>query len=168
MTLADVAGLLDAEPKWVLNTLALVGRRRGRYTMTLTRRLAVARAVQVATGMPVGRAFDLAARALRRAAESAPVTLDTGEPHVSITIDLPRLLSSLSIRSALRRTTIAPRQRGRPPRKRRDPVTAAREWGLDTSLLADNLRKSPQERLRELDAMMAFARTVQRRSATAS
>jgi hypothetical protein len=161
MTLADLARLLDADPKWVLNTLAVLGRRPGRYSQALARRLAVTRALHLATGMPLGHAFALAAKALR-VGGTAPVTVPTKEPHVTITTDLPRLLSALSVRYSLLRTTLAPRRRGRPARQRRDAVTAAREWGLDTSLLMDNLRKTPQERLRQLDAMAAFARSVSR------
>jgi hypothetical protein len=39
VTLAEPAWLLDAEPKWVLNALAVLERRAARYSLSLARRL---------------------------------------------------------------------------------------------------------------------------------
>jgi hypothetical protein len=43
-----------------------------------------------------------------------------------------------------------------------DPLAAARTYGIDLTLLAANLRRSPEERIRQLDAMLDFARRVRR------
>lgn len=43
-----------------------------------------------------------------------------------------------------------------------DPLKAAREYGLDLSLLQANLRRTPAERLRQLDAMLSFVHRVRR------
>ncbi len=162
MRLAELAFLLDVEPKWVLNTLAALGRT-PRYTLALARRLAVTRAIIAATGATVARAFDLAEQALRdRSDAKAPVVVPGEEAEAGVWINLPRILSSLNIRLSLLRTMFAPRQRGRPAARRRDPLRAAREWGIDLTLLADNARKSQEQRLRQLDAMVRFARGAQR------
>lgn len=44
----------------------------------------------------------------------------------------------------------------------RDPIRVAAEHGLDLSLLRANLRRTPAERLRQLDGMMEFVRAMRR------
>jgi hypothetical protein len=48
-------------------------------------------------------------------------------------------------------------QDGRP-----DPITAAQAYGIDITLVAANLRRTPAERVRQLDAMYDFAHRVKR------
>lgn len=43
-----------------------------------------------------------------------------------------------------------------------DPLKAAREYGVDLSLLQANLRRTPAERLRQLDAMLSFVHRIRR------
>jgi hypothetical protein len=159
VNLAELAHLVAAEPKWVLNALAALGGH-PRYSLALARRLMVARSINEATGAPVAHAFRLAGRALREGAQS-PVVIPHGK-EAGVWIDLPRILSSFNVRLSVLRTTFAPRQRGRRPSRRRDPLTAASDYGLDLTLLADNARKTPEQRLRQLDSMVKFARRVQR------
>lgn len=44
----------------------------------------------------------------------------------------------------------------------KDPVTIAREYGFDISLLQANVRRTPAECLRQLDAMLDFVRRARR------
>jgi hypothetical protein len=159
VNLAEFARLVDAEPKWVLNVLTAIGKR-PRYSLDLARKLTVTRAVARATGVPIVHAFRLAEGALRED-RSAPVTIPP-EAEASVLIDLPRILSSFNIRLSALRTTFAPRQRGRRRARQRDPLRTASEYGVDLTLLADNARRTPEERLRQLDAMADFASRVKR------
>ena len=162
MTLSEFALLVGAEPKWVLNAAAVVPAA-GRYTEAAAERLALAKALQAGPGIPLPRAFALAGAALatyRGGHSPVTVGLDaTGS--VGITVDVRRLRAAMNARLALLRTTYAPRQRGRRA-GRRNPVAAAAEFGLDLSLLRANLRRTPEQLLRQLDGMAAFARGVRR------
>lgn len=164
MTLAELALLAGASPKWVLNAAAAVPVPR-RYSVDVARRLAVTRAIQSATGATLPRAWVSAADALNRyRGDDAPVTL---APHatdaVVVTVDIGRLLNEVRVRHSQLNSMYAPRQRGRRPR-RRDPIEAAAEYGLDVSLLRANLGRSVTQRVRQLDAMVAFRRNVRRSS----
>ena len=164
MTRAAMAFLLDVDAKWVLNALAAL-RRTERYSLPLARRLAVARAIQEATGSSLARSFAEAGRALKPGGDrSIPILLAQADRDVAIVVDVHRILSSFNVRRALLNTTIEPRERGRPPSARSDPMQAAAAWGLDVTLLADNLAKTVEQRVRQLDAMAAFASRVQRAS----
>lgn len=163
-SLADVATLADAPPKWVLNTLAALGGPT-RYSLPLARRLAVIRILQRELDLPLRRADDLAGRVLADGGEhpAGPVTIPASPDGVAqVTVNLPRLLAAVAMRQALLRTTLAPAQRGRPRARRGDPLARAADWGLDLSLLRDNLRRTPAERIRQLDGMASFARDVRR------
>jgi hypothetical protein len=162
MTLAEFAYLLDADPKWVQNAAAVIGGS-FRYTLPTAQRLAVARALAQTTDMPMPRAYAIAGKLMRRFGRSSePVRISDDADPVGVTIDLFRILASVSVGLSRLRTRYAPRQRGRPARRRRDPLCAAEEYGLDLSLLAANLRRTPAERLRQLDAMADFRRHVRR------
>lgn len=165
MTLAEVAQLLDVEPKWILNTMTALGGRR-RYSIVLARRLAVTRAIRKATGASLVLGYAQAGRALRAyQGEAALVVISTGDGNVSVLVDMRRILSSFNVRLSVLRTTFAPRQLGRPPFLRRDPLRAATECGIDLTLLIDNLGKTVEQRIRQLDAMVGFARGVHRQPA---
>lgn len=167
MTLAETAYLTGASPKWVLNTMAALGRSR-RYSEDLARRMTVARAIHEATGIPLVRSLRTASHLLAgHQNRPAPVTTPGPEREVTLVVDLNRILSSFNIRSSVLRTTFAPRQRGRPAVRRRNALEAASEWGVDLTLLTGNLAQTPEQRLRQLDAMAAFARHVVRRAPSA-
>lgn len=167
LTLGEVAYLADATPKWVLNTCAAV-EPGAEYSVELARRLYVTRRLQRALDVPITSAFALAGEVLGRhdagALPAASVPLDP-DAMLTLGVDVARLDSSLAARRAALRTTIAPRTRGRPARGVVPPLEAAEAWGLDLSLLRSNLRRTPSERLRQLDAMVDFRRRV-RRTAT--
>lgn len=81
---------------------------------------------------------------------------------MTVTVDVYRILATLSAGLSRLRTMQAPRRPGRPARARRDPIRAAEAHGLDLSLVAANLRRTPAERLRQLDGMADFRRRVRR------
>lgn len=162
MTLAEFAYLLDADPKWVQNAAAAL-RGRLRYTLPSAQRLAVARALAETAGMPLPRAYAIAGEVLQRFAGSKePIQVSEGANPVAVTVDVYRILAAVSVGLSRLRTMYAPRRRGRPATVRREPVGVAEEYGIDLTLLAANLRRTPAERLRQLDAMAQFRRRVRR------
>ncbi len=167
MTLGEFASLLNVGPKWVLNASAALGGSLP-YTLTAGKQLAVARALHLALGVPIPRAYQLAAHALARyKVARLPVPVPSEEKTgglgdaVYTTVDVYRILAAVYTGLSRLRTTYAPRRRGRPG-ARRDPVRAAAEHGLDLTLLSANLGRTPAERLRQLDAMADFRRRVRR------
>lgn len=162
MLLGEIAYLLDVEPKWVLNTSSAL-RCPKRYSLELAQQLAVARVITQALGTSLPVAWQLAHRALDAYARGdSPVTVAPSVAEVTLVVDVQRILSTLNVRYAALTCSIAPRQRGRRAGAQRDKVRAAAEWGIDVSLLAANLRLTPEQRLRQLDAMAAFAAGVRR------
>ncbi|MGH7720495.1 MAG: hypothetical protein ACREON_16815, partial [Gemmatimonadaceae bacterium] len=141
-----------------------------RYTLLEVERLAVARALQVTSAMPLPSAYELAVDVLTRyRRERTPVVaLDDNGGVVTIKVDVHRILAAVSTRLSVLRTRYAPKRRGRPRSRRHDPIRAAAEYGLDVTLLAANLRRTPAERLRQLDAMVDFRRRVRRGSLRAT
>lgn len=162
MTLSELALLVGASPKWVLNAAAVVPIPR-RYTLDLARRLAVARALQSATGATLPRAYVAAGDVMSRySGNDAPVMLaghDSGS--VQVRVDVHRLLGEVNVRLSQLNSMHAPRQRGRRLGKQ-DPIKAAAAYGLDISLLQSNLNRTVAQRLRQLDAMVVFRRNVRR------
>lgn len=170
MTLGQFAYLLNADPKWILNVSAALGGSL-RYALPVAKRLAVARELHESLGVSIPRAYELAAGVLRRhdgKRKPVPVVAsegaETGGGAVAVSVDVYRILSAVYAGLSRLRTSYAPRRRGRPATKRRDPVQMAAEYGLDLTLLVANLRRTPAERLRQLDAMIDFRRRVRRES----
>lgn len=163
MRLAEFALLLDASPKWVLNTLKALGAD-GRYSCDMARQLTIARAIHGAASVPMSASWSLARRVLRE-----PITASSrvelrlaGDGDVSLTVDVYRVLSSFNVRLATVRETYAPKARGRPRSDKGSALEVAVDWGLDLSLIRDNMNKSPAQRLRQLDDIAQFSRTVRR------
>ena len=167
MTLAEMAALVGAPPKWVLNTMAALERPLA-YSMSSARQLAVTRVLQAELQMPLRRAHVMAKRALRVAAfQPGPVVVSpTTHALATVAVDVPRILAGVAVRQSALATTQSSKQRGRPTSRTRDPQARAADWGLDLSLVRANLRRTPAERLRQLDGMAAFARTVRRAPTT--
>lgn len=166
MTRAQFAMAVGAPEKWIHNAGAAL-RRRVPYTLAAARRLAVARAIQAITPVPLVVADRIAAELL---AAPIPKTGTVGLIETeggSVTLDLRRVLSTFAARLALARAH-APRRPGRPrsTRRRRSPGARARAaaYGVDLSLVNSNLRRTPDERLRALDDNAAFVSAVRRRS----
>lgn len=162
MTLSEFAYLLNVSPKWVQNTAVVLGRE-FRYDLPTARRVAVARALAEALELPIARAYAMAGDVLERYDGSRrPVSVSTPDGVVDVQVDVYRILAAVYTGLSRMRTNYAPRLRGRPTAERRDPIRAAAEYGLDLTLLAANLRRTPAERLRQLDAMVDFRRRVRR------
>jgi hypothetical protein len=163
MTLSEFALLVGADPKWVLNASAALGEK-FTYSAATARRLAVARALGDALHISLLHGDGLAVRALRGFhGKPTPVTIAPAHgADVVVTVDIYRLVAAFNTRLARLRTMYAPAQRGRRPSPRRDALHAATRRGLDLSLLAANLRRTPAERLRQLDAMVDFRMRVRR------
>lgn len=163
MTLAEFAQLLGTSPKWVLNAVSALGLSRD-YARERARQLCITKALLDAGVGSLQEAFVLARRTLTAwRGDAQPVTVPlSANGDIALTVDVYRLLAALSVRESVMRESYAPLARGRPRAVVSDPLADARDWGLDLSLLRDNLRKSPLERLRQLDRMRAFARNVKR------
>lgn len=163
MTLGELAVGIGSTPKRVINTLNALGGRR-KYTDALAARLAITLAVHDSTGIPIRRAFQLAATALRDYSGAAePVVVRARSAHAGVVVDVRRILSECATRLSAARTLGTP-ARGRPRGRRDAPLRAAEEWGLDLSLMRTNLALTPEDRLRQLDGMAAFSRDVRRRA----
>jgi hypothetical protein len=161
MTLAEFAALVDAEPKWVLNARQVLGRAI-RYTVPVAEQLAIARLLHADLQVPLVRAWGLARRALDQPGTEPARLAVTSDESVALMVDVQRFRSALHTRRSFVQTTHAPRRAGRPPRRSRAPLRRAEEFGLDLSLLRANLARSPAQRLRQLDGMVAFRKRVRR------
>ena len=163
MTLTDFALLVDAPPKWVLNTRAILGPG-VRYTVPIAERLALVRVLNRDLGIALPRAWSLAGAALLRpVGQSNVVSVVAGDGLVTLEIDVHRLQAALATRRSQLATMHEPRRAGRKPSRSSNPVFAAQRHGLDVSLLQANLKRSPSERLRQLDAMASFSSRVRRK-----
>lgn len=163
MTLSELALLVGADPKWLLNAAVVLPIPR-RYTLTLARRLTLVRLLQCDLGMPLPRAYAMAGEALRRYAGDARavVLAQSDDGMLEVRIDVHRVLASVSVRMSQLKTMYVPRRRGPRAAARRDRLRAASDYGIDVSLLRANLGRTPAERLRQLDGMAEFARRVRR------
>jgi hypothetical protein len=157
MTLGQFAVAVGAPKRWVQNAFQALGRPAA-YTEPLARRLAFAKAVKEACGMPLRRAFPLAERALAR--WPAHHTWEVREPDgaVRVVLDLERFLSDYAVRLSLSRTCYEEKRRGRPRKRKRRGLALAKWWGVDISLLQESLKRTPEERLRTLEAAAEFFR----------
>ena len=115
----------------------------------MARRLALVRVLHAELGLGLVAANAAAERALHG---GATVIRASRDGSLELTLDLNRFESTFSASLSAARTLGAPRQRGRPPRKRVDPLAAATAFGIDLSLLRWNLAQRPADRLHSLDA----------------
>lgn len=155
--LAEFSIVVDAPPKWVLNTRALL-RDKSAYSAEAAERLALIRELNRDFGIELRQARAIADEAL-----AAPRDSVVRAGVVRILVDIPRLRSAITTRLSQLRIHHARRRAGRKPR-RIAAITAAKRYGLDITLLQANLMRTPTERLRQLDGMMAFSAAVKRKS----
>lgn len=159
MTLGQFALAVGASKRWVLNALAVLGRRPP-YTVQLARRLSLARLMKQAFGVPLRRAFDLAGPATASADPAARWRREPSDGCLALEIDLARFHSDFAARLSLALSHYAARRRGRPAKRRGSAVGRAEAYGIDVSLLRSNLRKTPAERLQRLDEDLAFLKSL--------
>ncbi len=150
MTLGQVALAVGATPRWVLNALTRLKVPR-RYGEPLARRLALARVLHQSLELELPRAWRRAGRILAEADLHQPWTEPSGDGLVTVTVDLPRVMTMYAVRLALARSTYGERRRGRRDRRRRSAIQRAADWGMDTTLVTASLAESPAARVRELD-----------------
>jgi hypothetical protein len=153
MKLGEYAVAVGAPKRWVQNARAALGER-GQYTEAGARRLAFAKAVKEACGMPLRAAYPLAAEALARWPEERTWTYQPRAGAASVSVDLERFLSDYAARLSLSRSFYAERHRGR-PRKRRG-VALAKWYGVDVTLNEESLRLTPAQRLARLEGALDF------------
>jgi hypothetical protein len=155
MTLGQFATAVGAPRRWVQNAFQALGLP-AEYTEPLARRLAFAKAVKEACGMPLRRAFPLAADALARWPLQKTWELREPDGAVRVVIDVERFLSDYAVRLSLSRTFYAEKRRGRPRKRRLRGIALAKWYGVDVSLLVESLKRTPEERLRMLDEAREF------------
>jgi len=146
MTLAQFALAVGASRKWVQNALVTLGLSAS-YDEAAAKRLGLARVLNATAGMPLARAYEAAGAALGAGSEPHVVVAEASDGSTRVTVDVPRYLSSFYTRLAAARWHM-PAGAGRPTRAPDDPIAAAREYGIDISLLQSNLMRTPEERLR--------------------
>lgn len=154
MTLGQLATAVGATPRWVLNALARL-RLRSRYGEPLARRLALARFIVLAVGMPLPEAWRLAERALREADPRGPWRLEAAG-GVALVVDLPRFFTTYGANLALALNQYGEKTRGRGPSRRGSAIERARTYGTDLTLFDSALRRTPEERIRKVAEDMAF------------
>jgi hypothetical protein len=160
MTRAQFAIAVGAPEKWVHNAAAGLGRRI-RYTGDEARRLAVARTIQTALGVPLRRADRLAVEALEAGSgEAVAIGADSGEPgheaSVRLSIDLSHILSAYAARLACALRHQERRGRRRAARAAAGARGRARRYGVDLTLIDHHLAMTTEQRLRALDENAPF------------
>jgi len=159
MTLGQFATAVGAPARWVQNAFQALGLP-AVYTEPLARRLAFAKAVKEACGMPLRRAFPLAEEALARWPAHKTWDFQEVDGTVCVVLDLERFLSDYAVRLSLSRTFYAEKRRGRPRKRRLRGIALAKWYGVDVSLLVETLKQTPEERLRRLDEAAEFFKTM--------
>lgn len=155
MTLGQFATAVGAPKRWVQNAFQALGLP-AVYTEPLARRLAFARAVKAAGGMPLRRVFPIAEDALARWPTHKTWELRDPDGSVRVVLELERFLSDYAVRLSLSRTFYAEKRRGRPRKRRLRGVALAKWYGVDLTLLVESLKRTPEERLRQLDEAREF------------
>jgi hypothetical protein len=156
MTLGQFATAVGAPRRWIQNAFQALGLP-AQYSEPLARRLAFAKTVKEACGMPLRRAFPLAGEALARWPAHKTWELRETDGAVRVVLDLERFLSDYAVRLSLSRTFYAEKRRGRPRKRELRGIALAEWYGVDVSLLVESLKRTPEERLRLLDeAVEAF------------
>jgi hypothetical protein len=150
MTLGQFATAVGAPKRWVQNAFQALGLP-AVYSEPLARRLAFAKAVKAGCGMPLRRAFPMAEEALARWPAHKVWELRETDGTVRVVIDLERFLSTYAVRLSLSRTFYAEKRRGRPRKRTLRGIALAEWYGVDISLLVESLKRTPEERLRQLD-----------------
>jgi hypothetical protein len=159
MTLGQFAIVVGAPRRWIQNSMAVLGLP-VRYTLVVAKRLALARVLNAACGMPLVEAYPLAGKALSAWPESNVWELAGEEGVAVLSVDLERFLSNVNVRLSLARTRYAERKRGRSRKRRRRGIAAAREYGIDIGLLEESLKLTPEQRLRRLEDTLEFLESV--------
>ena len=158
MTLQQFATAVGADPKWVLNTTRLLGRRL-RRTAPEARWLRLVRLLHQDVGISLAAASRMASRALATSGPSAIAAVSADE-SATVMVDRARFESSFVAALGAALSVAGPRRRGRWRQPGRDALAAARDYGVDLGLLRASLALSPAERLERLDENVTFLGAV--------
>ena len=160
MTLQQFAAAVGADPKWVLNTTRLLGRRL-RRTPAEARWLRLVRLLHRDVGLSLAAASRAATRAFAAAGPSA-IAAASPDGSATVIVDRARFESSFLAALGAALGVAGPRRRGRWRKPGRDALAAARAYGVDLGLLRASLALSPAERLERLDENATFLGAVRR------
>jgi hypothetical protein len=172
MTNQQFAIAAGGTTKWVQNAAMILGRR-FRRTPEEARWLGLVGSLNQGLGMPLRAAAALANEVFGKPAQTS------GDARRSKQRDIARIVVDRGLYSSIATARLSralvrevPKSRGR-RRRRENPLTAAERYGLDIDLLRISLKRSPAERLAELDQNAAFInamrsgkRPIQRRRVT--
>jgi hypothetical protein len=154
MTLAHACKVTGIPAKRIQNAFQVLGRAL-EYPLEDVRCLGLTLLLADYFGMDLRRAWEVAGEALKNPEEvvryGAP-----GRPQIEI--DVPRYLTDFGLKCALA-VKFPPRMAGRPARSRR-PKHSPREFGIDIDALQENLKRTPEERLKSLDENWKFVRAL--------
>lgn len=159
MRLGHFATIVGAQPRWVQNAFQVLDFE-PEYDEERAKVLGLARQLHEALRIPLVTAYPLAQEALTAWPDMKVWRWEDDAGIVTLEVDLERYLSTYAARLSLSRTWYAEKKRGRPPKRPEDPIEAARQYGIDISLLQEQLRRSPAERLRTLDEAIDFVQSV--------
>jgi hypothetical protein len=159
MTLGYAAAVIGAPPKRIQNACAVLGRG-FQYPIDDVRRLGLAFRLVDSFVMELAWAWEVAGQALKGKAEVARF----GQPGGPVLeIDVGRYLSdfALACAGALKDPprTVGRRAHDR-PRRPRNAIKAARDFGVDIGALEEGLKRTSEERLRSLDQNWQFLREL--------
>ncbi|HEY5086419.1 MAG TPA: hypothetical protein VII66_03585 [Gemmatimonadaceae bacterium] len=165
MTRAQFAQSVDADEKWVENAAAALNLPQVGYTRKEAYRFGLIRLLSRDFAIPVTRAAILADSALLELPSEREVRLKSADNgNAILVLDLARYSSTLAARLSVALHQGGPRRPGRPASadryRERDPIIRAADYGVDLTLLREELRLRPAERLARLDANVAFLRVL--------
>jgi hypothetical protein len=134
MTLTEFSAVVEAPSKWVLNARALLGIT-APYSLAAAEHLAIIRLLNTGFDIPLAAAGDFARQAL---GASGVTRISPADGLVTMMIDVERIRAAVVTRAATVSNTYAPRRPGRRPRRSRQPITSAKQHGIDIGLLKAN------------------------------
>lgn len=155
MTLGAFSRAVGASPRWVQNAFQALDLKPA-YTELLARQLALARLLKETCGLPLRRGFPLATDALREWPSSRIWEVTEPMRATGIVVDLEQFLTDFAARLSLARCWYAEKRRGRPRKTRRRGLALASWYGVDSTLLRENLKRTPAERLDRLEQAATF------------
>ena len=160
MTLGQFTLASGSDLKWLQNSAALLGRDLHR-TPGEAKLWALIRLLVSALDIPLKRALEIAANALRMERVGVEVVVSPSSDRVAtVVIDLNRFESVFNGNLSAALALELPRQRGRPKTVRGNPIENAKRYGIDISLLQSSLSLSVATRLERLDANAQFLREL--------
>lgn len=161
MNLTQFVVAAGAGQKWLLNASSILNKPL-RHTPRQAKWWGLVRILDKQFGLELKQAASVANRALAQKNDDRFFrTDDDPSATAALVIDKVRYesVATANLSRALVRET--PRRRGRRSTAR-DPVSAARAYGIDIGLIEASLKRTPAERLTMLDANRTFIESMHR------